>query len=100
MKSYYPKNHLLEAANRGEGIKNVSESPADVDGNTWKKFPDEKPELGQICIVVAGAAKHSQYVALQWCGKLGFCWAVNLELDAFPTTEVSYWMPWPDDPTD
>lgn len=68
--------------------------------DVWRKFPDEKPGPGQICIVAAGPSRVAQIIPLVW-DRDEFTWheqAEGLGLDPFPTEVATHWMPWPDDP--
>jgi len=66
----------------------------------WIDFNDHEPDINQICIVAAGSESEAQIIPLTWDGK-EFVWhehAEPLNLDPFPTEEVTHWRPWPNDP--
>lgn len=71
-------------------------------GVTWRKFPDEKPEDQQICIVAGGPGRVAQIIPLRWYEiHQEFHWhedSDGLGLDPYPTEVSTHWMPWPDDP--
>jgi len=70
----------------------------------WRKFPDVKPDNGQLCIVAGGPDRVSQIIALRWDAyEEEFIWhsdSDGLGIDPFPTEIATHWMPWPDDPGD
>ncbi|MFA5323356.1 MAG: DUF551 domain-containing protein [Smithella sp.] len=64
----------------------------------WIDIKDERPKIGQTCIVVA--MSQAQWMATKWDGK-EFIWADEFEygesvLDPFPSEEVTHWMPFPE----
>jgi hypothetical protein len=81
----------------------ASQEPSqDSPPTIWQKFPDVKPDSGQMCIVAAGPDNQAQVVPVRWCAHdQEFYWhdqAQDLGLDPFPTEEANHWTPWPDDP--
>lgn len=73
---------------------------ANLETAKWRRFPDVKPEPGQICLVAGGSDKHAQIVAVRWCHyDQEFYWYdPDLGLDPYPTEVTTHWMPFPADP--
>jgi hypothetical protein len=70
----------------------------------WRKFPDVKPNDGQLCIVSAaphGQIGIAQIVPVMWNERnQEFTWHEQVEenFDPYPTEITTHWFPWPDDP--